>query len=198
MRINHTLSILALTAVLTAGTACTKKVAKAPQLPPTPPATEQPRSTPPATTEARRTPPATPAETPAPRSTYPDAKTRAHIDELLARIQDAYFDYDKHQLRSDAEQTLKADATELGTILQQYPDYKLTVEGYCDERGSAEYNIALGDARARAAKEYLVAMGVPGAQLNIVSYGKEKQTCEEHDEACWQKNRRVHIMAQAR
>jgi peptidoglycan-associated lipoprotein len=71
------------------------------------------------------------------------------------------------------------------------------VQGYCDERGSAEYNLALGEARAKAAKDYLVSVGVSASQLNTVSYGKEKQLCDEHDEACWQKNRRVHIVAMA-
>lgn len=198
MRNKHSLSLIALTIVLTAGTACSKKVAHAPVPPPPPPPNEAPRSTPPATEAARSTPAATPVATPVAKSTYPDAATRARIDELLARIQDAYFDYDAHHLRPDAEKTLTADAHELGVILQQYPDYKLTVEGYCDERGSAEYNIALGDARARAAKEYLVAVGVPAAQLDVVSFGKERQVCSEADEACWQKNRRVHIVAQAR
>jgi peptidoglycan-associated lipoprotein len=127
---------------------------------------------------------------------YPDAATRARIDELIARIQDAYFDYDKHTLRTDAVSTLNADSKELGDILKQYPTYKLRVDGYCDERGSAEYNIALGDARAKAAKDYLVSVGVPGNQLDTRSLGKEQQLCEEHNEACWQKNRRVHIVAE--
>jgi peptidoglycan-associated lipoprotein len=79
----------------------------------------------------------------------------------------------------------------------QYPDYKLTIEGHCDERGSAEYNMQLGQARAESAKNYLVQVGIPSAQLNTISYGKEKPACEEHDEACWQKNRRIHIVAMA-
>jgi peptidoglycan-associated lipoprotein len=136
-----------------------------------------------------------PAATPASR--YPDAATRARIDQLLARISDAYFDYNKAALRPDALQTLQADSVELRTILAQYPDYKLQIEGYCDERGSAEYNLALGDQRAQAAKTYLVQVGIPDAQLSVVSYGKERQVCEEHDEACWQKNRRIHVVAMA-
>ena len=116
---------------------------------------------------------------------------------LLARIEDAYFDYDQHTLRPDAIKALQADSTELRDILKDYPDYKLTVEGHCDERGSAEYNMALGEKRAEAAKDYLVSVGIPSAQLSIISYGKEKPVCEEHDEACWQKNRRIHIVAMA-
>ena len=89
----------------------------------------------------------------------------------------------------------QADSTELRDILKDYPDYKLTIEGHCDERGSAEYNLALGDARAKAAKDYLVQVGIPSDQLAIISYGKDRPVCEEHDEACWQRNRRIHIVA---
>jgi len=67
------------------------------------------------------------------------------------------------------------------------------VEGYCDERGSEEYNIALGDARAKQAKDFLASMGVPGEQLTVISFGKDKPVCTDHDEDCWQKNRRAHI-----
>jgi peptidoglycan-associated lipoprotein len=126
-------------------------------------------------------------------SRMPDQATKIQIQELLNRIQDAYFDYDKHNIRPDAQAALVADSKTLGEILKQYPDYKLTVQGYCDERGSEEYNMALGDKRASQAKEYLASLGVPGAQLKTISYGKEKQVCSEHDEECWQKNRRAHI-----
>jgi peptidoglycan-associated lipoprotein len=123
----------------------------------------------------------------------PDAPTRAKIQDLLNRIEDAYFDYDKHTIRADAEAALRADAKTLTDIISQYPDFKLTVEGYCDERGSDEYNLALGEARAKQAKEYMVSLGLPTNQIRTVSYGKERPICTEHDEACWQKNRRAHI-----
>ena len=178
------------------GAACAKKqVAKAPQTPPPVQASTpaRPASTP--TPPLRNRQPEQTARN-TPPSRRPDAATRARIDELIARIQDAYFDYNQHNLRNDAVTTLAADSKELGTILQQYPDYKLKIEGYCDERGSAEYNIALGDARAKAAKDYLVNAGVPSNSLDTVSFGKEHQVCTEHDEACWQKNRRIHIEAE--
>jgi peptidoglycan-associated lipoprotein len=133
--------------------------------------------------------------TPAPR--YPNATTRARIDQLLAKIEDAYFDYDKYSLRPDALKALQVDSTELRDILKDYPDYKLTVEGHADERGSAEYNVALGDRRASAAKDYLVGIGIPSAQLDVISYGKERPVCQDHDEDCWQRNRRIHIVATA-
>jgi peptidoglycan-associated lipoprotein len=126
-------------------------------------------------------------------SNTPDAATKQRIQDLLDRIQDAYFDYDQHALRPDAEATLQSDAKTLTEILQQYPTYKLTVEGYCDERGSDEYNLALGDARAKKTQEFLVTLGLPSNQLRTVSYGKEHPVCTDHDEACWQKNRRTHI-----
>jgi len=126
-------------------------------------------------------------------SRLPDAATRARIQDLLNRIQDAYFDYDKHTLRPDAETALKTDAQTLADIIKQYPDFKLSVEGHCDERGSDEYNLALGDARAKQAKDYLSTLGLPGNQLATISYGKDKPVCADHDEDCWQKNRRAHI-----
>jgi peptidoglycan-associated lipoprotein len=121
--------------------------------------------------------------------------TKARIEELIGKIEDAYFDYDKHTLRPDAIEALKADSTELRDIIVQYPDYKLMIEGHADERGSEAYNLALGDARAKSAKDYLANVGIPAAQLSIVSYGKDKPSCEQHNEDCWQKNRRIHIVA---
>jgi peptidoglycan-associated lipoprotein len=123
----------------------------------------------------------------------PDETTRDQIQTLLNRIQDAYFDYNTGNLRPDAEKALHADAKTLATILRQYPDYRLTIEGYCDERGSEEYNLGLGEERADRAKQYLVDSGIPPAQLLTVSFGKDRPVCEQHDESCWQKNRRVHI-----
>lgn len=123
----------------------------------------------------------------------PDAATRARIQDLLDRIQDAYFDYDKHDIRPDAQKTLVDDSHTLAEILKDYPEYKLTVEGYCDERGSEEYNMALGDARAKQAKEYLVSLGISANQLKTISFGKNKPVCTDANEGCWQKNRRAHI-----
>jgi peptidoglycan-associated lipoprotein len=188
-------SLIAVAAVCLLTAACAKKnVAVAPP-PPATAATPAPTprtAPPPARTAATRPPAATTPSTP-----YPNAVTRARIDELLAKIEDAYFDYDKAALRPDALKALQADSAELRDILKDYPDYKLTIEGHCDERGSEEYNIALGDKRAAAAKDYLVQVGIPSVQLNVISYGKEHPVCQEHDEACWQRNRRVHIIAMA-
>jgi peptidoglycan-associated lipoprotein len=187
---------VAVTAMIGVGCAKKKVAAQAPPPPaPTTAAVEQPQPAQQTTRATTPTPaPATAAQQP---SRMPNAQTRARIDTLLARIEDAYFDYDQHTLRPDAIKALEADSTELRDILKDYPDYKLSVEGHCDERGSAEYNMALGQERADAAKAYLVQVGIPSGQLATVSYGKEKPVCDEHDEACWQKNRRVHIVADA-
>jgi peptidoglycan-associated lipoprotein len=180
--------------MLSAGCAKKQIAAAPPQATPTP-ATEA-RNTTPAPANTPYTPPANTNTATAQRSAYPDKATRDRIDVLLARISDAYFDYDKHELRPDAMKTLQADSAELRDILKDYPSYKLVIEGYADERGSDEYNLALGDARAKSAKDYLVQIGIPADQLSVVSYGKERQVCEEHNETCWQKNRRIHIVAQ--
>ena len=180
---------LALIGILAALAGCHKQVAAA-----HPPATP-----PPPVVTAKSTPP--PAPTPSTSytpshvtpATEPSEATKATIQALLNRIQDVYFDYDKHSIRPDAQQALEADAKTLRDILTQYPNYKLTVQGYCDERGSEEYNLALGDARAKKAEEFLVTLGLPSSQLRTISYGKERPVCTEHNETCWQKNRRAHI-----
>ncbi|MGD0870285.1 MAG: OmpA family protein [Bryobacteraceae bacterium] len=191
------LAIVALATVSIVGVGCKKKVAAAAPPPPAPqPTAQAPRPQPVAQQPRTATRTPAPVQASQPQRT-PNAATRARIDTLLARIEDAYFDYNKYTLRPDAIQALQADSSELRDILKDYPDYKLTIEGHCDERGSAEYNMALGQERAAAAKDYLVQVGIPVGQLATVSYGKERPVCDEHDEACWQKNRHVHIVAQA-
>jgi peptidoglycan-associated lipoprotein len=190
-------STLALAAFALITVGCTKKVVKA-DPPPTPvkAAVSEPAPKPVVRTPVAA-PPAEVAKAPA-ASRYPDAPTRARIDQLLAKIEDAYFDYDKASLRPDAMKALQADSTELRDILKDYPDYKLMIEGHADERGSAEYNVALGDRRAGAAKSYLVQVGIPGTQLDVTSYGKERPVCQDQNEGCWQKNRRIHIVAETK
>jgi peptidoglycan-associated lipoprotein len=196
MKNSLVVAVLGLAGLAFVGGGCAKKkvAAAAPAPPAVQPSTpaapappQQAQSRPVAST------PTAPTQNQGPR--VPDAATRARIETLLARVEDAYFDYDKHTLREDAIKALGADSTELRDIIVQYPDYKLVIEGHADERGSEAYNLALGDARAKAAKDYLAGVGIPADQLSIVSYGKDKPICEEHDEACWQKNRRIHIVA---
>jgi peptidoglycan-associated lipoprotein len=105
-------------------------------------------------------------------------------------VQDAYFDLDKADIRPDGRDALSKTAQ----FLRSYPQIKVVVEGHCDERGSTEYNLALGDRRAQAAKDFLVSLGVPADRMQTVSYGKERPFCTEHDETCWQQNRRAHFV----
>jgi len=120
--------------------------------------------------------------------------TAAQSDEEMfnQNVKDAFFDYDKSDIRPDAQQALMADAA----FLQQHPNIRFTIEGHCDERGSTEYNLGLGDRRAAAAKGFLVQQGVSADRIRTISYGKEKPFCTEHTEECWQQNRRGHLVFQ--
>ena len=108
-------------------------------------------------------------------------------EDFKAHVQDIFFDYDTYDIRSDAQATLSRDAAYLGS----HPDVKIVIGGYCDERGSNEYNLALGQNRADAAKNALVTAGVAASRIRVVSYGKEKPFCTESTEECWQQNRRA-------
>ena len=142
---------------------------------------------------ASNTAKSTPAA-PARAKTIPDA-VRVDLNTRLARLVDALFDYDKSTIRADASTALKEDVDVIRQILADYPNQKLVIEGHADDRGSAEYNLALGDRRAHAVEEFLSSMGVPGPQLAVVSYGKERPVCTEENESCWQRNRRAHVTA---
>ena len=100
-------------------------------------------------------------------------------------LKDIYFDFDRADLRPDARETLKVNAQ----WLKDNPTATVQVEGHCDERGTAEYNLALGARRAQAAKDYLVTLGIPEQRISTISYGQELPVCTEHNEECWQKNR---------
>jgi len=102
-------------------------------------------------------------------------------------VQDVFFDYDSYDLRPDAT----ASTTKAATYLTAHPSIKVVIGGYCDDRGSAEYNLALGENRANAARTALVSAGISASRLRVISYGKEKQFCTEQDESCWQQNRRA-------
>lgn len=120
-----------------------------------------------------------------------EAPKTPSLDELFLReVRDAYFDYDKAEIRPDAQEALRKTAD----FLKGYPQLRVTIEGHCDERGSTEYNLALGDRRASAVKQYLVSLGIPGDRLNTVSFGKEKPFCMEANETCYQQNRRGHFV----
>jgi len=113
------------------------------------------------------------------------------LNELFMKeVRDAYFDFNKADIRPDAREAL----TKTGEFLRNYPQIRVTVEGHCDERGSTEYNLALGDRRAGAVKQYLVSLGISADRISTVSFGKEKPFCTQSNETCWQQNRRGHFV----
>lgn len=107
---------------------------------------------------------------------------------------DVYFDYDRADLSPETRDQLSRNAR----FLNEDPRFSLTLEGHCDERGTVEYNLALGERRAQSAKGYLVSLGVSSSRLTTVSYGEERPVCEESEETCWRLNRRVHPVVTGR
>jgi peptidoglycan-associated lipoprotein len=124
---------------------------------------------------------------PAPTTPAPTTNPSSSLD-----LQPAFFDLDSDALREDARAALDKDAR----ALRENATVSVTIEGHCDERGTAEYNQALGERRAQAAKDYLVAAGIAESRLKVVSYGKERPFSEGHDESSWQQNRRAHLTSQ--
>ena len=124
----------------------------------------------------------------------PPPPTPSVTDENLfsQNVKDIYFDYDKADIRADQQASVQADAQ----FLSQHANFNFTVEGHCDDRGSTDYNLALGDQRASAVKTALTAAGVSASRIKTISYGKEKPFCTESNEACWQQNRRGHLVFQ--
>jgi peptidoglycan-associated lipoprotein len=120
----------------------------------------------------------------------PPTPTVTDEDLFNQNVKDVYFDYDKADVRGDQQASVQADAQ----FLNQHPNMNVTIEGHCDERGSTEYNLALGDQRASAVKSALTAAGISASRIKTISYGKEKPFCTESNEACWQQNRRGHII----
>src|SRR5215831_1977708 len=121
----------------------------------------------------------------------PAAAASPNVSDLFAQnVQDAYFDTDKADLRDDARQALTKDAE----FLRSYPQVRVSIEGHCDERGSTEYNLGLGQRRADAAKNYLISLGIGADRVDTTSWGKERPFCNDHNDACWQQNRRAHFV----
>lgn len=118
------------------------------------------------------------------------SETPSKVKEISGMFKDIYFDYDKFDIREDAKVTLRAVAD----YLIKNPANKMLVEGHCDDRGTSEYNLGLGDKRSKAAKDYLLSQGVPSSRVDSISYGKEKPICNEQTEDCWAKNRRAHFV----
>jgi peptidoglycan-associated lipoprotein len=123
----------------------------------------------------------------------PPATPSVSDEDLFSQnVKDVYFDYDKADVRGDQQSSVQADAQ----FLNQHPNINITIEGHCDERGSTDYNLALGDQRASAVKTALTGAGINASRVKTISYGKEKPFCTESNEACWQQNRRGHLTYQ--
>ena len=123
---------------------------------------------------------------PAPPATQSEPSEEERFSQ---NVKDIYFDFDKADIRYNQQSAIERDAA----FLARHAKINVTIEGTCDERGSIEYNLALGDKRANAVKETLVSGGVNSANVKTISFGKEKPVCDEHDESCWQQNRRGHF-----
>ena len=194
-------SVLIVMAVGLLAAACSKKVAvdtpppnitpvaqpaAAPKQPPLQAKAEAPKPPAPAPEAPKAKPPAA-----APKKLQ--AAQRVALNELLARMEDALFDYNAATIRPDASAALRDNVAVVRNILADYPAEKLLIEGHADERGSSEYNLALGNRRARSAQEFLSSMGIPATQLSVISLGEERPVCTDQVENCWQRNRRAHI-----
>ena len=142
------------------------------------------------TTEAVEPQPPTEGTTTAPPSETPPPPTSTETGSSVSALEDAFFDFDDFSLRQDAKSALENDAK----YLEKNTGTKVVIEGHCDERGSVEYNLALGEKRARAARDYLVSYGIPSARLTTISYGKERPFDQGHDESAWSQNRRAHVV----
>src|SRR3954453_1708457 len=188
-RLISTIALSAALAVAAAG--CHKKVPAAAPMPPPPPPPAAPNTPPP--------PPAPPppAAAPAPRPlSEEEIFARKSVDQLNAEkpIDDVFFDLDESTVRDDGKPALQKDAD----WLKKWSTVQVTLEGHCDSRGSAEYNLGLGSRRASAVKDYLISLGVPQTRLTTVSKGKEQPACTEENESCWSQNRRGHFIVTAK
>lgn len=140
-------------------------------------------------------PPAAPAPAPEPEPTppppppapKPEPPSRPSLATLNAQLRPIHFDFDKSAIRTDAAATLQANAA----LMQRYPDLDVLIEGHCDERGTIEYNLALGDRRAATTRESLAAAGVSASRVQLLSYGEERPVNAGHNESAWAKNRRA-------
>jgi peptidoglycan-associated lipoprotein len=188
IRVPRLVSTIALSAALAiAAAGCHKKVPAAAPAPPPPPPPAAPQTPPPPP------PPPAPAPAPAPRPlSEEEIFARKSVDQLNAEkpMDDVFFDLDQSTVRDDARPALQKNAD----WLKKWGSVAITIEGYCDSRGSAEYNLGLGNRRATSVKDYLVSLGIPAGRVAVVSRGEEQPFCTDENEACWQQNRRGHFV----
>jgi peptidoglycan-associated lipoprotein len=131
--------------------------------------------------------------TAAPATPAPTARPAPKEFAVNANVKDVFFDFDKYNIKPEYAKVLDANATWLKTNAGQL----VLIEGHADERGTVEYNLVLGERRAKSAMNYLVAQGVQANRFTVISYGKERPFCTEHNEACWSQNRRAHFLVKA-
>jgi peptidoglycan-associated lipoprotein len=185
----RTAAIAAFSLILGLGVAACGK--KDPVVTPPPP----PAPAAPATPPAPPAPPPAPTAAPTPRAlTDDEIFAQASAAEIQKEFRDVYFDLDNAVIKDDGRTALTANAN----YMKRRTSVRVTVEGHCDERGTAEYNLALGDRRANAVKAYLVELGVPASSITVVSKGKESPFCTDSNEACWHENRRGHFIVTAK
>lgn len=185
MRVSKTITPLSLSALLALGLgiACSKPK-PAPEPPPAPAPVVAPEPT-----QAPVVPAGPTAEELAQQRR--DAEMKQYSADKAAALKNIHFDFDKSDIKEDDRPTLQG----IADFMKKYSDVKIQVAGNCDERGTNEYNLALGNRRAAAALDYLKGLGVDGARVSTISYGKEKPLCTESNEACWSQNRRDEFTA---
>ena len=185
------LSSLLVAAVVLSGCAKRPATTQAAAPAPTGSASTTASTPPPAPAPVQSDTPTAATTTPAPSSTArPAVQDFAAVPELV----DVFFDFDKYDIRPGDAKTLDANAN----WLKSNSNHLVLIEGHCDERGTNEYNLALGERRAKSTMNYLVSQGVQANRITIISYGEERPQCTEHNEACWAKNRRAHFLAKPR
>jgi peptidoglycan-associated lipoprotein len=188
------LSVIVLLMTLTLAS-CARPTPPPPPPPPAPPVAVAPTPPPPPPPQPPPPPPA-PAPAPAPALTEDEIFARKTLAELNAErpLAEVYFDFDQFVVREDQRPILQANAE----WLRRWPSTRVAIEGHADERGTAEYNLALGERRANAVREYLIGLGIPDTRLEVVAKGEEEPVCFEQTEACWAQNRRGNFVITAK
>jgi peptidoglycan-associated lipoprotein len=190
----HAKVMLVLVLLMTVVVAACKGKAKPPVARPMPPPSSQVNEAPPPAPPEPPRPVSEPV--PVPAMPEPDSITNTSIDDLNRNspLSPLFFELDSSDVSADGQKVLQGNAA----VLKKYPTMQITIEGHCDERGTAEYNLALGERRALAAKNYMVSLGIPADKIKTVSYGKEFPFDAGHDDGAWSKNRRAHFVITAK
>jgi peptidoglycan-associated lipoprotein len=179
-------------AVLVLQTGCPKKVQTTEETQMAQPSGEAPGETgrplPPVAEE--QVPGQVPGEEALPPSSSQQEMSKGEVSPMPSGLEDAFFDFDQWTLRSDAKTVLEKNAR----WLTAHPDVSIRIEGHCDERGTNEYNLALGERRSKSVRNYLINLGVEAKRFSVISYGEEKPFCSEQTESCFQENRRAHFV----